>query len=405
LNRLIPVVLAAAALTAAAPAVLFAQTAKTDAAAEAPIHLGPLAIQPTIDLQNVGVDTNPMNLSQGAQSDFTATFVPGAIAWLRIGRAQLISHSSAELVYFGKTTTQRSVGFGQSLRLEGDLARLTPFVEGTHATTFQRPNAEIDVRVRQTTNAVTAGSALEPFARLGFDVEMHTSQLDFGAGTIAGIGLAAQLNRRITGGSVDARYALTPLTSLVVRAGLERNHFPAAPVRDARSFSVTSGLAIRPLALLSGSAMVGYERFRPDSPDLPGFTGLVAAVKAAYLVRDLTQLGVTFNRNVDYSYEPGEPYFVVTGGVLTLTQIIGGAWDAVGRAGGSSLRYQLVGAAAGPAADPRVDRTTTLGFGIGYHLTFGARVGFNVDYSRRRSPLAEHQYRGFRFGGVFSYGS
>ena len=60
-----------------------------------------------------------------------------------------------EWTYFKKADGQRSLNTTQLGRLELDLATVTPFVSGGIVSTRQRPNMEIDQRVRQ--QRTTAG--------------------------------------------------------------------------------------------------------------------------------------------------------------------------------------------------------------------------------------------------------
>ena len=52
----------------------------------------------------------------------------------------------------------------------------------------------------------------------------------------------------------------------------------------------------------------------------------------------------------------------------------------------------------------RLDHYTTLGGGIGYHLSSDTRVGLNIDYVRRQSPVYSRDFRGLRGGLAVTYG-
>ena len=49
--------------------------------------LGPVMLNPTIELTNLGVDTNVFNAPVGQEkSDFTFTLSPKSDIWMRVGR-------------------------------------------------------------------------------------------------------------------------------------------------------------------------------------------------------------------------------------------------------------------------------------------------------------------------------
>ena len=147
-------------------------------------------------------------------------------------------------------------------------------------------------------------------------------------------------------------------------------------------------------------------RFRPLDPEVRGFTGLVSNVSLNYVLRDWTKFTIKFDRDVTYSIEVNAPYYVMTGAFVEVGQALGGRFDALGRFGRQYMDYREIASAADPLVDPnagRLDRTVTYGLGIGYRLSDDTRIGFNVDYDRRMSPIEARHYDGYRFGGTLTY--
>src|SRR5262245_5992952 len=97
------------ALLALVPASAFAQRVDDNGTA-AKIHLGPLGLTPRIAIRNVGLDSNVLRSTDTPRKDFTAAFEPQLDSWLRAGRVLLSGTSGAEWTYFGRTTTERSMG-------------------------------------------------------------------------------------------------------------------------------------------------------------------------------------------------------------------------------------------------------------------------------------------------------
>jgi hypothetical protein len=214
------------------------------------------------------------------------------------------------------------------------------------------------------------------------------------------------LNRASDTEQLDVRYKLTPLTTFVVSAQGVQDRFEFEPVRNADSIRMLPGFEFKPFALISGSVAVGYRWFNPQSPVLPPYQGLIAAVDAKYSV-SATQLAVKVNRDLTYSYQTTEPYYALTDIGLTATQRITTTWDLVGRTGWQSLAYQQF---ALPAADSvladHVDHGRLYGGGIGYRIGQTMRVGFDANYYARTSQVdLTRNYSGLRYGFSISYGT
>jgi len=376
-----------------------------DPAENAQIHLGPLALSPRFSIRNLGVDTNVFNTADRPTKDFTVTFGPGVDTWLRIGRARLSTQTLVEWAYFQESAGQRSLNTSQTGKLEFDLSSARPYVAGGMVSTRQRPNLEIDQRVRQNRVNAAAGTRVELGGRSRIDVDVRREQIDFGDDEPGDAIVRAALNREVTEGGVTFRIDLTPLTTFVVKTGVSYDTFEFSRTRDSDSVTVLPGLEIKPSALISGKASVGYRRFDAKSPIVPDFSGVVAAVDVGYVMRESTRFGVKVDRNLDYSLQVESPYFVMTSANFDVKQALGYAWDVVARAGGARLSYQGVrlDGAGEPVARQR-DRFTTFGAGVGRRLGEYIRVGFDVDYSQRHSATAFRDYEGFKVGGSFTYG-
>jgi Putative beta-barrel porin 2 len=364
------------------------------------IRLGPLGLTPTISLTNVGIDTNVLNQSTNPQRDFTTTFVPGLTSSLRIGRGLLTSKTGLEFSYFAKVASQRSVGVGEEGRFDLALNQVTPHLNAGYVQTNQRPNAEIDARVGQTTTSFGLGANLHLGWRAGLDMTAGRRRLEFEDVRYEGVNLAHQLDRSTTEINANLKVELTPLTTLVVKNSVQQDRFTFSPQRDTDSVSVVPGFEFKPSAIVSGTAFVGFRALRPQHFSGPSFTGVVSAVALSYTARDATRMDVKVDRNIDYSFEPEQPYFLATGANLSLTQALTGRWDVVGRIGRVNLDYR------NQQVMPvnRRDRVSTYGTGLGYRLDFSARIGFDVVHVERLSPLPGRQYSGFQFGGSFRYG-
>lgn len=387
---------------AAAP--VRAQTPAPEGAATARVHLGGLALDPRLNIRNVGIDTNVFNDDANETRDATFSIGPALDSWLRAGRMGMTATSSVDWNYFRKTSSQRSFDASQTGRADVDLGWIVPHVGGAVEQTRQRLNADLDARVRRHTTRGDGGLRANLGAKLTLDLAQERRRLDFDDEQFRDVSLDDALSRRETETTLTARYLLTPLTTVVAQAATRKDRFLRSPIRNADTEALSGGLVFKPLALISGTATVGVRRFTPLSTELPEFQGAIASVDLAYLMRDLTRWTVGVARDVDYSYETTDPYFVSTGITASVTQALGAGWDVVGRGSRTTLDYQALTTAGGTGADGRRDRVDVFGGGVGRHLGTNVRVGVDVNKSVRRSSLAGRGYRGVRVGGSVTYG-
>ena len=375
-----------------------------DEAPPSAFQFGPLGLTPRIALKNIGVDSNPLNQSVGARRDFTVTVVPGLDSLLRVGRGLVSSKTSVEWNYFDKASTQRSFNFGQEGAIALDFYRLMPYVGGSYVRTRQRPNLEIDQRVQQFNTSTHAGTAVRVGTRIRVDVEGRRTELEFGEGNHGDEEIATSLNRRVDVASVSTRFVWTPLTTFVVRTEVQRDRFDFSPLRNSNSVTVLPGLELKPSALISGKVSAGYRRFQPLDSAVPDYAGLVARVDAKYVFREATQLSFKVERDVEYSIEIEQPYYVIGGATVSIMQILGDAWYTTGRVGVSRLAYRDMVTSRAGLAGPRTDRVNAFGGGVGRLLGSDLRIGVDIDHVKRTSTVVLHSYEGFKVGGTISYG-
>ena len=377
-----------------------------DPAAEARIHLGPLALTPTFALVNAGIDTNVFNepTFAGPKRDFTVTFEPKTDWWLRMGRTWFLGNITEGFVYYDKYADERSINGLYKGGWLVPLTRLTTQVNASYLTTSDRPGFEIDERARRFETSVDGSVEVRALSRTFVGVKAKRQQIEFDeAATFLDESLRLQLNRTVTEGALTFRHELTPLTSLTVDVQREQARFRFAPLRDADSTQVMAGVKFDPSALLRGSASFGYRDFEPRAAGLPSYRGSTAAVDLTYLALASTKITVRGTRDVQYSYDINQPYYLQTGIGGEVMQRILGPLDVVGRAGFATLDYRDRAGAEVLVAN-RSDTIRSYGGGIGYRIGKDVRLGFNADWQQRESQVPTRQYEGLRCGTSVTYG-
>ncbi len=377
-----------------------AQDQPTDPWEQMRFRTGPLAWTPTIQLKNLGWDTNVFNAVDEPQRDFTFTLSPQVDWWFRAGRARLHGTNVVDAVYFASFPGERSINQGHQLTFEYPLNRIRPYAGASYLDTRDRPGFEIDARAAHTERGARAGADVRISGKTTLDIGGRFTDYAFdGDAEFLGSNLAQVLNRQAAYGTASIRYKLTPLTTLTLAGEAGREEFDEAPNRDNRSFRVMPGVEFDQFALLKGRASVGFRRLDMVSPEIEDFAGIVANVDLSYVLMGRTRFSVGVDRDVAFSFEELQPYYVLTGVSGLVRQSLARGWDVEVRASRQRLAYRSVSADAG-----RVDHVDVFGGGVGYRLSGGSRAGAFIERVRRQSPrYVTRDYEGLRGGLTMSY--
>ena len=370
------------------------------------MRLGPLNIDPTIALTNLGVDRNVFNepTDLNPKSDFTFTAMPAVGVRMRVARTILTASANEDLVWYQTYASERSINSTVKAGWYIPFNRLSFNLGARYANLRDRPGFEIDARSRRTETGVDGVIEWRVLPKTFVGLNAERQRIDYDkAAVFLGSSLQNELNRTTTGGGVSLRYKLTPLTSVSLIAARSGDRFEFSPLRDSNSSTATAVVAFDPLGILSGGASFGYRSFEPVTPGLPNYKGPIADVNVAYRLRGTMRISVGAVRDVGYSYDINQPYYVQTGVSGSVSRAIAGPVDLVGRIGIQGLAYRDR-AGATIAASNRVDTIRTFGGGVGYRLGRGSRLGFNVDKDNRVSDVTRRQYDNLRFGSSVTYG-
>lgn len=369
------------------------------------VHIGPLLMDPRIEVPNMGIDTNVFNEASNAnpKQDFTATVSPTTNIWMRIGRSWLKVNIREDLVWFQKYASERSANNFYTVDWHLPLNRLVVDVEPSYLKTRDRPGFEIDARSERQEYGGKVGIAVRMFAKTFLALTGSTDTVDFAStATFYDVNLRQELNRTITTGGIALRHQLTPLTTISLNATREQDRFEFSSLRDSNSTSVIANVSFDPHALLKGSASFGYRDFQPLAQGLPAYQGTIGTANLSYTLLGMTQFTMGFSRDIGYSYDINEPYYLQTGINGQIAQEIFGPFDVQVRGATAQLAYRdRVGGAVQVAN--RSDYVRSYGGGIGYHFSSGLRIGFNVDQQHRISDVSQFAYDGLRYGTTVTY--
>jgi len=369
------------------------------------MRFGPLSLRSTFALRNIGVDTNVFNEADTAtpQSDFTMTFTPTTNLWFRMGRTWITGLVNVDWVYYRRFVSERSANSTYQVGVARTFNRLSLGGAVRRLSTRERPGFEIDARSQRLEVEWNGNVEMRTLGKTFVGVRTSRRGVEFDRfAMFRETNLAQELNRTTTARAVFVRYAMTPLTTVLVEVGREHDRFVFSPFRDADSTRVTGTASFQPLALLNGSATVGYRHFTPLVTDVPPFRGATTAMALSYSLLGTTRFGVEANRDVQPSFEFEHPYYVDTGLTLSVQQQVFGPFDLLGRVTTRRLAYRNRLGVRLEVAN-RTDRVGGFGIGGGYRLGTDKRVGFLIERQNRRSNLDENQFAGVRFGMSLTY--
>jgi hypothetical protein len=391
------------ACTCAAPAL--AQEPSPDPDAAATVRFGPLSLRSTIALTNLGVDTNVFNQADAdqPQSDFTMTFSPATDAWLRMGRTWISGTIQIDWVYYNEFASERAANSSFRVGVNRTFNRLAVKANARRLNTRDRPGWEIDARSQRFETAYDGEAIVRvlPKTNVGATAWRRRTEFD-DEEFFREASLAQELNRTSSGAGIVVRHSLTPLTSVSLDVTNEHERFVVSRLRDSDSTRVAGGVTFQPVALISGTASIGFRHFSPLPADIPAFSGAVAAVNLSHSLRGATRLNLQANRDVQYSFEVDQPYYLETGVTATVQQQVIGSLDALGRVGARRLAYtDRIGSVV--EVSNRTDHVRSFGVGAGYRLGTDKRLGFTVDRQRRSSNVAGRTYTGLRYGLSLTY--
>jgi hypothetical protein len=359
-----------------------------------------------VHLKELGVDSNVFNSAGEEQSDFTFTVAPMVKVAVPMARRALVTTTLAsDLVWYAHYASERSVDPQVTARGEVYLNRITLFGETAQLNTRQRPNYEIDVRSRRAEDTVSTGVRVALTSKFLVEVGAHRDEIRYDSDAeFDATSLQQTLNRDTRGVQLTARHRLTPLTTLALRAQVDQDRFEFSPSRDSDSYRVLPGVEFAPQALLKGSAYVGYRKFTPVVQGvLQPFSGLVGELGLSYTLLGANAFGVTFRRDLTYSYSEVQPFFIDTAIGASIRRALGSRFDVLGSVDRhvydyhSFLTVELVDL-------QRLDIMWSYAASVGYHIGRNGRLGFGASYMQRDSTIAWRAYDNLRFGSTFSYG-
>ena len=346
-------------------------------------------LAPSVMLNDVGFDTNILS-SADPRSDLTATLRGQIEPSGQIGPVVFRGKGGIDLAYFQQNATQRSVNGDGALTIELRSNRLVFHASGAALRTRESYPPEIDVPVRRSEVGIEGGATFRVTGKTSINGTVGWAQLAFDEGDQPfEWNLHETLDRTEDTLSIGARTAVTPLTTIVARADVQRDRFPLCPQRDTNDARIVGGVEFRPTALVGGKAHIGYRQLIARDPAQPSVSGVVASVDLTYTLLDAVRFGALLERDLGHSYSENARYFAFTGLRFSVTRRVTRAWDLTAMVSRGWLVYPgIAGPSAGVDAE---DQLLRYGGIVEYRLA-DTTIGLTAEYGQRRSGIGTYGY-------------
>lgn len=388
-------------ITALDAAVVRAQS--PDPPSDARVHLGSFQLTPSVTLQDMGYDSNVFNSSTDRRGDFTFVATPHVDGVGGSSRATVSFKAATEFVYFAKHATERGVNIDLAGGTAVNVGRVTLSARGTYLNTRRRPNEEIDARVRRLELSGDAGVRVALFGKISVDAgtRMFSTEYDDTA-VFDDTFLAETLDHATRTAYAGVRYGLTPLTTVSVGMETIAERFSRSPMRDSDSKVMYGAIEFNPRARLSGTARAGYQWFKPATPAVSSFSGIVGSAVLGYRLRETTQVGVSLDRRPLYSYAPQQPYFVWESIGATLLRSLTSTATLEIRVRRNWYRYRALATSIrirGLGVFGRIDTWSEMGVAVRHQVNRNLESNFQLTHWVRDSDAFDYEhYNGLRIG-------
>jgi len=373
---------------------------------KARVRIGPLMINPTISIANLGIDRNVFNDPPDGdpKEDFTVTVTPVSDFWLPLGPTWLAASLKESINWYQQYAGERTANTTYKLGWSVPGSRVSFKVDGAYLDSHERPGFEIDTRAGRKETAFTSSLDYHVGPKSSVGVSATRQQTRFADQAMyLGTNLREALDRVDTSFGVNVRHQLTPLTSVTFGATRARSRFEFSPARDAVSDSAAMSVTFQPDALISGAFSLGYNAFHPADSTLPGYEGFIGNADLIYVLLGSTRFACTGTRGVQYSYDFNQPYYVQSRIGGSVAQQISARFDLQLRGDIAYLSYRSRAGSVVVVPD-RTDRVKTVGVGVGFHMGKDMRLSFNIDQNNRDTQVREHRYEKFLIGTALTYG-
>ena len=288
--------------------------ADPDLSTEKMRRLGPIHVRPFLALKDLGYDDNIRFDSARSESDTTATAGPGLSALLLTGdRGGILVSQEYDYVAFARNEDLNHWNARARARGVALLKNFSVSLEDRFTSVRERPNAEVDHRLRRGQNALTVAARSLGSGRLGWSAYARHERIDYATDDAESEVLANRLDRRERTLSLTGEMRVRPKTTLLLETAVERIEFDdPAERRDSRALSVLPGVRFDPSAAVQGELKIGVAELTARERPQSDYRGTVGEGNLSARLGGSARLKGTFTRELVFSTVAENLYFIGT---------------------------------------------------------------------------------------------
>lgn len=285
-----------------------------DLSTEGMRRAGPFHLRPFVVLKDFGYDDNVRFDAREREGDATLTAGPGLSALILTGdRGGILIHQEHDYVAFRENTDLNHWNTAARARGVLLLKRLSLSLEDRFTSQRERPNTEIDRRLRRDENAVTLAARSLGSGRLGWRAHARHERIDYASDDADSEAAARRLDRDEDSLSLTGELKIRPKTTFTLEGTVESVEFDdRRERRDSRIVSVLPGFRFDPSASVQGELKIGVARLEaPDRPE-SDHRGTVGEGRLSARLGSSARLKGTFARELVFSTLAENLFFVGT---------------------------------------------------------------------------------------------
>lgn len=372
-------------------------------------ELGPIHFDTFFGLRELGYDDNIRLDSRNREGDITATLTPGLRAVILMGdRGGFHLRQKVDYVAFQQNSDLNH--WNSSTRVKG-IVYLKDFLvslEDGYTSERERPNFEIDQRIREKRNEVLGKFQTNWTRRLGGRLTVGNTKIQYSSDDERTREVPLRLNRSEDSFGLLTEYQILPRTTVTIEGIWERADFDDdSEGRDTDSYSFLSGFRFDPSAFFEGILRIGVLSL--DAPDRPGsdFDGTVGDANLTTKLGRRSRVRATFERSLGFSTLKSNLYFLSRYWSVGYEHFLSSRIrvEAVYRQGRNRYPEEVIRLGSNPFRGIRIDRLSTMELGARYRagdqFSFQWKV-FRQERDSNDSFLDETRYF-YSFGTIYHF--
>ena len=355
---------------------------------------GPFRIRALFRLSDVGYDDNVRFESQQREGDTTASAGAGlrsVLLWGKRGGLNLVQE--ADYVAFAKNTDLNHLNGALKARGIFLFKHAALSLGDRYDSLEERPNTEVDQRLRRKNNTITASARTLSDGRLALQATLRHEKIGYSSDEPGSEASIARLGRDVDALTLGAEVKILPKTTLTIEGVAEEIDFvDDSEGRDSTTRSIIPGLQFDPSASIQGFVKIGVKSLEAEDRPQDDTDVTVGEVALSFRMGGATRFKGTYSRDLVFSTLQENLYYEDTSWTAACERYLSRRLRAEIRYGRGLNEYpkRVTRGGTDPFDGFREDDFTRYGLTIGYKIN--AQLGIVVAASRVERDATDDFY-------------